>query len=434
MNLADSAIDLNEGAVPNPVEPARSKLHERIHPGSTTRYALVLGMLTAMGAFGIDTYLPAFEAIGRSLRVDTGAVQMSMVSYFVALALGQAVYGPISDRIGRRGPLVFGFVLFIVSSVACAYAKSIEWLVVLRFIQGIGACAGMVLTRAIVRDLRSGEEAARLFALMLLVLSVSPILAPIIGSTLLLWFAWPSIFWFMGGFGVFCLGLILLCLEETNPPGKRSGGLTQAFLKYGHLAADSRFMVAVLIGGFSQGALFAYLAGSPFIFIELHGVSPTLYSALFALNAAALIGSAQFNVVLLRRLGPIRLILVGTTIQTLGALSLLLITLTHHDSVATIAALLFVVVGCQGLLGPTTAVVSLEPYGASAGAASALMGTLQFACGALSSLLVSLFFNGTGVPFAAVIAACAFAGLTLALVVRNQPPREEDRGFDVAST
>jgi DHA1 family bicyclomycin/chloramphenicol resistance-like MFS transporter len=390
---------------------------KRIAPhGSTTRYALILGMMTTLSAFGIDAYLPAFREIARSLQVNEGAVQFSLVSYFVALAMGQAVYGPISDRVGRRGPLIFGFGLFVLASAACAFATTIEWLVAMRFVQGIGACAGMVLTRAIVRDLRSGEEAARLFALMLLVLSVSPILAPMLGSMLLYFLPWQSVFWFMAAFGVFCLALILLLLEETNPPARRSGGLTRAFLQYGALARDGWFMVAVLIGGASQGALFAYLVGSPFVYLELHGITPGAYSALFALNAVALIGSAQANVRLIRRFGTNRLILAASLTQTTAAMILLIVTLMHWDSAANIAALLFVTVGCQGLLGPTTAVLALERYAASAGAASALMGTLQFACGAIAGGLISFFANGTALPFGAVIAGCAGMGLMLAVI------------------
>lgn len=424
MNDSASVVALHDAGVAATV-PTRSTAHATPAPrDSMLRHALVLGTLTAMGAFGIDTYLPAFAAIAKSLHVTEGAVQLSLVSYFIALAVGQSIYGPFSDRHGRRGALILGFGLFVLASIGCAMAPSIEWIIALRFVQGIGACAGMVLTRAIVRDLRSGEEAARLFALMLLVLSVSPIFAPMIGSLLLAYLPWQSVFWFMGSFAALCLIMIFTCLEETNPPERRSGGIGEAFRNYGTLVRDRHFMTTVLIGGFSQAALFAYLAGSPFVYLTLNHVSPTMYSVLFAVTAMALIGTAQFNVHLIRRVGAPRLVLIGSIVQCSGAVALFIATLLHHDSVAVIAPLLLITMGCQGVLGPTTAVLALEPYAASAGAASALMGTLQFAAGALSSSLVSVFFDNTSRPFGGVIAGCALAGLVLAILMQKTPAAE----------
>jgi DHA1 family bicyclomycin/chloramphenicol resistance-like MFS transporter len=389
--------------------------------GSTFRYACVLGLLTASGALGIDTYLPAFPDIARGYGVGEDRVQLSLVSYFVALAAGQMIYGPVSDRVGRRLPLLAGFALFVVASFAAAVATSIEMLIVVRFVQGLGACAGMVIPRAIVRDLRSGEEAARLFALMLLVLGVSPILAPLLGSLLLAYLPWQAAFWFLGGFGLCCIALILFLLEETHPPDRRQGvGLVSAFMAYRGLLGDRGFLLTVLVGGCSQAVVFAYLAGSPFIYITLHAVPPAAYSLLFALNAIGLIGMAQLNVRFIRRLGATRLILMASTVQTAAAGALLAASLVHVDSVPVIASCLFFCVGAQGLVGPPTAMLALEDNAAIAGSASSLMGAIQFACGAVSGSLVSLFFNGTSVPFAAVIAGCAVSGLVCAILVRRR--------------
>jgi DHA1 family bicyclomycin/chloramphenicol resistance-like MFS transporter len=254
----DAALDeASIDALESPLD-ERPLSSQTVDPGSTLRHTLVLGTIIALGALGIDTYLPAFPAIAASLGVDEGSVQLSLVSYFLALAVGQTIYGPLSDRIGRRPPLLFGFAVFVLGSVGAALSSSIEMLVGMRFIQGLGACGGMVIPRAVVRDVRSGEEAARLFALMLLVLGVSPILAPLLGSLLLTWLPWQADFWFLAGFGLCCLTMTVFFLEETNPPFRRtSGGIGKAFRSYGRLLVDRWFMTTVLIGGFSQAVVFA---------------------------------------------------------------------------------------------------------------------------------------------------------------------------------
>jgi MFS transporter, DHA1 family, multidrug resistance protein len=388
---------------------------------SNLKHALILGMLVTVGALGIDTYLPAFPQIARSYGVTEGQVQLSLVSYFLALAVGQIVYGPLSDRIGRRIPLLAGFLLFVVASVGVAMAPNLPSFIALRFVQGLGACAGMVIPRAIVRDIRSGEEAARLFALMLLVLGVSPIFAPLLGSFLIQWLPWKSVFWFLTVFGAICWFTIYRKLDETHPVENRSSdGIGMAFKSYGRLLRDRRFMITVLVGGFSQAVLFAYLAGSPFVYIKLHGVDPTIYSILFAINGAGLIGIAQANVYFMRRLGPSRLLLMATGVQAASATVLLVATLLNIASLPLIIGTLFVCLGTQGLTGPTTGMLAMEPHPEIAGAASAMMGTLQFACGVVSAGLLSLIFNGTAVPFAVTIAVCALIGLSLAVWIARE--------------
>ncbi len=384
---------------------------------SNVRYAFVLGTLTALGALGIDMYLPAFPAIALSLDVSEGRVQYSLVSYFVALAVGQMAYGPLSDRYGRRFPLMIGLLLFSLASVGLALSHDINTLIAMRFVQGIGACAGMVIPRAVVRDLRSGEEAARLFALMMLVLGVSPIFAPLLGSLLTAYLPWQAMFWFLAFLGLVCFGNVSLFLEETHPVHRRSvGGIGETVRTYRRLLSESSFMLPVLAGGFSQALLFAYLATSPFIYITLHHVAPAVYSLMFALNAVGLIGLAQANVFLLRRFGPTRLLRFAAATQSVGALVLLSAVLLGLDSLPLVAVCFFVCVGVQGVIGPTTSMLSLEPYPAFAGAASALSGTIQFACGALSGSLVSALFNGTAIPFSVVVTACAVFGLCLSLL------------------
>lgn len=421
----DAAIDESSVAPFEAGETRQAAGPEPARATSTFRHACVLGMLTALGALGVDTYLPAFPAIAKGFDVQEDQVQLTLVSYFVALAVGQMFYGPLSDRIGRRIPLLVGFTLFVLASVAAAMSTSVEMLIVVRFVQGLGACAGMVIARAIVRDLRSGEEAARLFALMMLVLGVSPILAPLIGSLLLSYLPWQASFWFLAGAGLCCLGVITLLLEETHPPSRRTtGGLGEAFVTYGRLLRDRSFVLTVLIGGASQAVVFAYLAGSPFVYITLHEVPPTVYSLLFALNGIGLIGSAQFNVRLIRRWGTGPLVITASGVQLAAACALLVVALAGAH-VSLIAICIFFCVAAQGLLGPTTAMLALEKNPHIAGSASAVMGTISFAFGAASSALVSILFNGTTVPFAAVIFGCAAAGLAAAVAVVGRREVEE---------
>lgn len=382
---------------------------------SNARHALSLGSLIALGALGIDTYLPAFPAIAKSLHVGQGQVQLSLVSYFVAIALGQMVYGALSDRHGRRLPLLVGLSIFTLASVGCALSRNIETLIAMRFLQGLGACAGMTIPSAVVRDLRSGEEAARLFALMILVLGVSPILAPLLGSLLTTWLPWPALFWFLTLFGALCIASVAFFLEESHAPDRRtSGPLASVFATYARLLRERAFLVPSLTGGLSQAVLFAYLAASPFVYITLYHMAPAAYSGLFAFNAVGLIGLAQFNVPLLRRFGATRLIRFASAVQTVATLLLFSTLALHVDSLPTTGACLFVAVAAHGLTGPTTTMMALEPNPNVAGAASALAGTLQFACGALSGSLVSALFDGTALPFAGVVAVCATAGLVLA--------------------
>ena len=401
------------GEAPSQPEIIDDQTAPRRHP--LWKYGVVLGLLTASGAFGIDTYLPAFPKISEALGVDEGRVQLSLTSYMAALTVGQVIYGPVSDKVGRKGPLLFGFALFVVGSIGCALSPGIWTLIAMRFVQGLGACAGMVLGRAVIRDLSTGEAAAKLFALLILLLGVSPIVAPMLGSTLIWLFPWQSIFWAIAIIGVACLVLIVTFLDETNPASRRpaDAGFGKPFAAYGTLLRDRTFLTTALIGGCSQGAVFAYLAGSSFVYIDLHGVSEVGYSLLFALNASALIGAAQCNVKLMRWLGASKLVFSAALVQTIAAASIVALALAGLDSLVVIAASLFVVLGCHGILGPTTSLLAIEPWPQSAGAASAMMGALQFAVGTVASAVVSVLANGTSVPMFGVIAACAAGSLAL---------------------
>ncbi|MEK9802851.1 MAG: multidrug effflux MFS transporter [Curvibacter sp.] len=372
------------------------------------RAALILGLLSAIGPFAIDMYLPALPAIGQALEAPIGAVQGSLMAFFIALGVGQLLYGPASDMLGRKPPLYFGLGLFALGSVGCALAPDIETLIALRFVQGLGACACTVVPRAIVRDLYTGHEALRLMSTLMLVFSVSPILAPLAGSLLTESLGWRSAFWFMLGAGLVGLALISLCVTETRPRSARQqsswGG---AFRGYLTLLRDRHFLGLVFIGAFGIASFFAYLANSSFVLIEHYGLSPRQYSVVFAANAASFIGMSQLTSRLGQRFG-MKPMIRSATHGYAGVMALLLLCfLLGLEALPVLLALLFVGYGFLGLIIPTSAILALEDHGPMAGTASALMGTLQFATGAVVMALTGLFVDGTGLPMVAGIAGSA---------------------------
>ncbi|WP_092953927.1 multidrug effflux MFS transporter [Paracidovorax konjaci] len=378
------------------------------------RMALVLGLLSAIGPFAIDMYLPALPEIGRGLDAPVGAVQWSLTAFFLSLGAGQLLYGPVSDMAGRKPPLYFGLGLFTVASIGCALATSIEALLVLRFLQGLGAAAGMVVPRAVVRDLHTGPEAARLMSLLMLVFSVSPLLAPLAGSGVIAVAGWRGVFWAVAVAAVAGLLLVRSALQETRPASDRAGSnLAGALRGYAQLLRDPHYMGLVFIGGCAMAGFFVYLAGSPFVLINHYGLTPLQYSLAFSFNAAAFFAMAQFNGMLSARYGLVPLVKVAATASGLVMAAMLTYYLLGGDRLAVLIALYFVASALMGLVIPTTSVLALEDHGAIAGTASALMGTLQMLTGAVAMALVGMFADGRPLPMVAGMATGAFLGVAL---------------------
>jgi len=372
------------------------------------RTALVLGLLSAIGPFAIDMYLPALPSIGQSLGASMPAVQASLMAFFISLGLGQIIYGPVSDMVGRKPPLYFGLLLFGAGSVGCALAPDIHTLVVLRFIQGLGACAGMVVPRAVVRDMHTGVDAARLMSLLMLVFSVSPILAPLAGSILIEAFGWRSVFWAVTVASAVGLVLLATSLPETRPPEERAdSSVRSALAAYGLLLRDRHYLGLVFIGAFGMASFFSYLANSSFVLIDHYGLTPRQYSLAFAANAASFIGVSQFTGKLGSRFGLKPIVKVAVVGHAFVMLLLMGLNLVGVDRLDVMIGLLFVGYGFLGIVVPTAAVLALEEHGAIAGTASALMGTLQFVTGAVAMAITGLFANGTARPMLAGIAGCA---------------------------
>jgi DHA1 family bicyclomycin/chloramphenicol resistance-like MFS transporter len=383
---------------------------------SYAKNAIILGLLAAIGPFAIDMYLPALPTIAADLQASTAATQMTLMAFFLAFGICQIVYGPVSDMVGRKPPLYFGLVLFTVGSVGCAAAGSIAWLIAFRFIQGIGASSVMVIPRAIIRDLHTGIEATRLMSLVMLVLSVSPILAPLIGSALIVPFGWRAVFVAVTVVAILGFGLVAVFLQETRPPADRiKVSIGNVLGGFGQLLRDWHFLGLTFIGGLGMSSFFAFLASSSFIYIDHFGLTPTEYSVAFSANAAGFIGASQFTAYFGARFGMGRLVTTAAFMHALFAVVLFAVTAAGTDSLVVLIGLLFFAFACLGLVIPSTMVLALEEHGPIAGMASALGGTLQMVTGGVMIVIVSFFFDGTALPMVATIALCAVGALVLSL-------------------
>ncbi|HTV79313.1 MAG TPA: multidrug effflux MFS transporter [Steroidobacteraceae bacterium] len=385
---------------------------------SYLREGIILGLLSAIGPFAIDMYLPALPSIGRSLNADAATVQLSLTVFFVAVGGGQLLYGPLSDMFGRKLPLYVGLFLFCCGSLACALAPNAELFLLGRFIQGLGACGGMVIPRAVVRDLHSGVEATRLMSLLMLVFSISPLLAPLTGSFVIQVAGWRGVFWMVLGAAVIGFG-ILTTLKESRPPAARAGSsLISAFHSYRQLLLDRHFMGTVLIGTCGMASFFLYLSNSPYVMIEHYHLSPRGFSLLFSVNAASFFVAAQFNGTLATRIGLRNLVRRASTGFALAMLLLLGLFAAGVDHLVVMVALLCCAYACLGMTVPTSSILALDDHGSIAGTASSLIGTLQFGLGSVVMAFSGTFANGAPLPMIAGIALCAvlcagFARVTL---------------------
>lgn len=375
------------------------------------RLTLVLGALAAFAPMSIDMYLPSLPTLTRDFAAAPGAVELTLAAFFAGLVCGQLVYGPLADRFGRRRPLAAGIVLYVLASIGCALAPTLATLIVMRFIQALGGCAGMVISRAVVRDLFDAQESARMFSLVMLVMGVAPVLAPLLGGGLLIAFGWQSIFWALALFGTLVLVASLRWLPETHRHPAMAIGLVQAIRAYARLLADRRFVGYALAGGCAQAGMFAYITGSPAVFIDLHGVPAQHYGWLFGANALGLIAASQLNRRLLRTRPARRVLMQANVINAALGVALVIVAGTGAGGFAALLLPLFGYVATLGFIGPNASALALAEQGGQAGSAAALLGTLQFALAALSSAAVGLVQDASAVPMAAVIAICGALAL-----------------------
>lgn len=383
-------------------------------PPKRSLLILILGLLSAIGPFSIDMYLPGFPVIADSLGTTVDRVAYSLSSFFIGLCAGQLIVGPLLDRFGRKKPLCTGLVVYIIATVGCSMATTVEALIAFRFIQALGCCVGMVAPNAMVRDLFPVAENAKVFSLLILILGVSPILAPTVGSFVVAAFGWPMVFTVLAAVTALILGIVFVWLPESKGADEGVSLKPKPILSgYANVIKKPQFRTYAFAGAIASAGLFAYLAGSPFVFMELYGASEQQYGWIFALIAAGLIGSSQLNNFILKRYSSAQIIRVVLITQSLLGLLLVAGTVSGVLGLSSTIFLMFLFLSCQGFTFPNTAALSMAPFTTGAGSASALMGALQMAFGALASALVGLLFNHSAMPMVLIMASCSTLGLLI---------------------
>ena len=365
---------------------------------------ILLGVLTAVGPLSTDMYLPAFPAIEASLGGRPGTAQVTLAAWFAGLAVGQITQGSLSDRFGRRGPLILGTLIYSLANAGCALAPDLVTLSVLRFVAAFGGSASMVIPRAIVRDLADGHAAARLMSRLMLVMGAAPILAPTLGGVVLGLAQWHAIFWLTAAYGLLCCLAVWRLLPDTLPPERRIAlGVASLMQRYAGVLRDRVFLSYAAMGGFGMFGMFAYVGGSSPVLIDRFGFTPPMYGVLFGCSAGMFILGSQVNPSLILRFGPARVIRAGVSSYLLAAGTMLVLSLLHVGGAAGIVLPAMLALGSMGLVMPNAAVGALSRHAAQAGSASALMGTMQFCLAAASGVLVGVLTDGTAWPIAALL-------------------------------
>jgi MFS transporter, DHA1 family, multidrug resistance protein len=391
------------------------------------RFVLILGALSAFGPLSIDLYLPGLPELAHDLDAKAWEGQLTLTACITGLAIGQLLAGPLSDRLGRRRPLLVGLFAYCAASLACAFAPSIFALVALRLVQGFAGAAGIVIARAVVRDLRSGAAAARVFSLLLLVTGLAPTLAPILGGQLLRITSWRGLFVVLAAIVFAMLLGTAAGLPETLPRERRNrAGWRETSRTFHELSRDRVFMGYALVLGISFGEMFAYISGSPFVLQDVYGVSAQLFSVIFAVNALGLVACGQINAALVGRVSPERLLAAGLAVGALSGVSLLAVVLVGGVGLAGILPCLFAMVSSIGFVLPNSAALALVEYPHVAGSASALLGVLQFCIGAAVAPLVGVAGANSAVPMGIVVATLGLASAGAMIATRWSTPRHHE--------
>lgn len=381
---------------------------------------LILGLLTAIGPLSIDMYLPAFPEIARQLHTSVAQVMLSLSSFFIGISAGQFIYGPLLERFGRKKPLYAGLIVYLFASIACAAAASVNSLILFRLLQALGGCAGMVASRAMVRDLFSVEENAKIFSTLMLVVAVSPIIAPTLGGYITSAFGWRYVFGALILVNVvIMIGVYFLLPESKKPDPGFSLAPSSIIKNFLSIIRHPEFYTYALTASVSYGGLTAYVSGSPNVFMELYHVSEKHYGWIFALISIGIIGASQVNTLLLRWHRSEQIVKIALFCQSMIGITAALLAFFAWGNLYLTIFFIFLFLACQGLIFPNASALSLASFGHSAGNASALLGALQMGIGAGSSALVSVLQNGTVLPMSGVMALTSFTALIVFLLGRR---------------
>jgi DHA1 family bicyclomycin/chloramphenicol resistance-like MFS transporter len=377
----------------------------------------------------VDMYLPAFPVIAKDLGASEDHVQFSLMTFFAGLMLGQLFYGPLSDRFGRKPLIYLGLVAFAIASLGCVFAADARQLSILRFVQGVGGSIGMVVSLAIVRDLYTGKQAARLLSLVVLVLGAAPVVAPLLGSMVISVSSWRIIFVILALFGMMLLGFAAAILPETRSTELRAVSKpADSIRQYARLLVNGRYVPFVLAVSIAQAGFFAYLSASAPAFITVFGLSPFVFSLVFATNALGMMAAARVTPRLLDRFHAATIVRIALLVYLTAALILLAMTLGGQLSAVSLAVVLFVVVATLGCIMPVSSALAMEHVGAVAGTAAALLGAFQFGVGALASGVTAALSNGSVLPMVGCIAVC---GLVATLIAFTAFPKDRLQDSDL---
>jgi DHA1 family bicyclomycin/chloramphenicol resistance-like MFS transporter len=383
-------------------------------------YILILGLLTALGPFSIDMYLPGFGDIAKSLGTSVATVSLSLSSFFIGISLGQLLYGPLLDRYGRKKPLYVGLALYIIASAVCMRAGDINTLIVLRFIQAMGACAASVAAVAMVRDLFGDKEMARVFSLLLLVVGASPMIAPTTGGYIVVNFGWRAVFLVLLILGALITILTIFFLPESHPADRNFSLKPLPIIKnFISVLKVPQFLVYVLVQSFAFAGLFAYVTGSPIVFMDIFHVDKKTYGWIFGFLAVAFIGLSQFNTLLLRKYSSEQIIGVALTGQVTVAVIFLVGNIAGWYGLSHTIFFIFLFLGFFGFTNPNAGALALAPFSKNAGTASSLLGACQIGVGALASIGVSAFSNGTSTPMITVMTITSLVAMGTLIIGRK---------------
>ncbi|MFW0715475.1 multidrug effflux MFS transporter [Pedobacter sp. N23S346] len=394
---------------------------------------LILGSLAALGPFSIDMYLPGFVDIAKDLKTNESSVALSLSAFFIGISAGQLLYGPLLDKFGRKKPLYFGLALYIFSSFLCLLVTDVNQLIVLRFVQAIGSCATAVASIAMVRDLFTVEESPKVFASLMLVIAVSPMLAPTAGGYLISALGWQYVFVFLGIMAILILLASIFKLPESYKPDPNYSLKPKPILNsFFTVLKAPQFSTYALISSITFSGLFAYVSSSPTVFMKIYEVSKTGYGWIFALLSVAFIGSSQLNSLILKWFSSKKIVTWALMAQCIFSIIFLIFALNDWLNLYLTLGFIALFLSCLGFINPNAAALALAPFSKNAGSASALMGALQMGLGALASVLVSLFSEHSVIPMPLVMTAAALIAMVCLLVGRRLIKTEVEASADAA--